>query len=194
MKMQLSSKLFNYLLVIIFITLAITSLSGCGVSSRLIEEPEKTEKTEGTEVTQSTQESNDKTNKDGLKPTIYETVNNFPGVTMTIKEGTVTPNGLTVIFENKSKSEATYGEFFAIEKKIEGKWYQLAVVIEGNYAFNSIGYNLNPEEKKEFEVNWNWLYGSLDVGEYRIVKDVLDFRGTGDYDKYYLAAEWNLGR
>jgi len=43
-------------------------------------------------------------------------------------------------------------------------------------------------ENEEWKVDWSWLYGSLDTGEYRIVKDILDFRKTGDYDKYYLAA------
>lgn len=38
-------------------------------------------------------------------------------------------------------------EFFLLEKKIYGKW----------------------------SIDWDWLYGSLDKGEYRIVKGILDF-------------------
>ena len=29
-------------------------------------------------------------------------------------------------------------------------------------------------------------------GEYRIIKDILDFRGTGDFDTHYLAAEFTV--
>ena len=126
------------------------------------------------------------------KPTTYETVNNFEGVTMTVKEGTASPAGLTIVFENNSESQCIYGEYFLLEKKISGNWFQVPVAIEGNYGFNDIGYDLASGEDSEWEAIWDWLYGSLGTGEYRIVKDVHDFRGTGEYDTYYLAAEFTI--
>lgn len=125
------------------------------------------------------------------EPTNYETVNNFDGVTMTIKEGTVSSTGLTVMFENASDKQGTYGDHFWLEKKIEGNWLQVPVIID-DYGFNDIGYELAPSETETFTVDWEWLYGSLETGEYRIIKDILDFRGTGDYDKYYLAAPFTI--
>ncbi len=124
--------------------------------------------------------------------TKYEKVNNFDGVTMKVKEGSVTPRGLRVIFDNKSDSECTYGEYYCLEKKTTGNWYQIPVVIDGNYGFDDIGYPLAPSDNSQLAVDWEWLYGSLDPGDYRIVKDILDFRGTADYDKYYLAAEFTI--
>jgi len=126
------------------------------------------------------------------KPTPHDTVNNFDGVTMTVEKRTVTPTGLTLVLENKSSSQCIYGEHFWLEKKINEKWYQVSVVIDDNYAFNDIGYNLSSENDGEWAVDWDWLYGSLDTGEYRIVKDILDFRGSGEYDTYYLAAEFTI--
>jgi hypothetical protein len=41
-------------------------------------------------------------------------------------------------------------------------------------------------------VDWEWLYGNLDNGEYRIVKNVLDFKAPGDFDTHYLAAEFRV--
>ncbi|MCT4686580.1 M56 family metallopeptidase [Vallitalea sp.] len=122
------------------------------------------------------------------EPTTYETVNNFDGVTMTLKEGTDSSTSLTLVIKNNSSSQCTYGEYFWLEKKIDGNWYQVPVVIDGNYGFNDIGYDLASGEEREWQVDWDWLYGNLDTGEYRIVKDILDFRSTGDYDKYYLTA------
>ena len=126
------------------------------------------------------------------KPTSYKTVDNFDGVTMTVKKGTASPTALTVVFENNSSKKCIYGEYFCLEKKINGGWYQVPVAIEGNYGFNSIGYNLDAEDDREWAIDWDWLYGSLDIGEYRIVKDISDFRGSGDYDKYYLTAEFTI--
>ncbi|MFD1040515.1 hypothetical protein ACFQ3N_19235 [Virgibacillus byunsanensis] len=57
----------------------------------------------------------------GWELTIYETVNNLVGVTMIVKEGTVSSTGLTVIVENNSDKQCVYGEPFLLEKKIKGK-------------------------------------------------------------------------
>src|SRR5690625_3968932 len=123
--------------------------------------------------------------------TQYDTVNNFDGVSMTVQEGGISPTELTVIFENNSNKQAVYGEYFSLEKAFEGDWYQVPTIID-EYGFNDIGYELAPSENEAFVIDWDWLYGSLDNGEYRIVKDILDFRDTGDSDKYYLAAQFTI--
>jgi hypothetical protein len=126
------------------------------------------------------------------EPTEYDNVNNFDGVNMTVKEETVSSTGLIVVIENNSKSQCIYSEDFVLEKKIKGNWYQVPVIIGKDYGFNDIGYNLASEENGEWAVEWDWLYGSLDTGEYRIIKNVLDFRDTGDFDQYKLAVEFKI--
>jgi len=125
-------------------------------------------------------------------PSTYETINNLDGVTMTVKEGTASSTGLTVVMENNSDNQCIYGEFFELEKKIDETWYRVPVAIDDNYGFNSIGYDLSPGDSREWEVDWNWLYGSLEPGNYRIIKDIVDLKGTGDYETYYLAAEFSI--
>ena len=44
----------------------------------------------------------------------------------------------------------------------------------------------------EWEVNWEWLYGTLSEGKYRIGKDITDFRGTGDYYNAIYYAEFEI--
>ena len=107
------------------------------------------------------------------------------------KEGTVTSTGITVIFKNNTDKQCIYGEYFLLEKRMYQKWYQVPAIID-NYGFNMIGYHLASGENREMEVNWEWLYGNLDAGEYRIMKDILDYRKSGDYDEYYLAAEFTV--
>lgn len=126
------------------------------------------------------------------EPSAYEIDNNLDGVTMGIKEGTVSTTKLTVIFENNSEKDFIFGEQFLLEKNIMGSWYQVPVILDDNYGFIDIGYDLAPLDITEWTVDWGWLYGNLDTGEYRIVKEILDFRETGDYDKYILTAEFKV--
>ena len=131
------------------------------------------------------------TETNNWKKTEHDMVNNFDGVSMNIKEGSVSPTEATVIFENNSNNQGVYSDDFLLEKEIEGDWYQLPTIID-EYGFNDIGYELLPWEIEEFTIDWDWLYGSLDSGEYRIVKKLLDLRDTGDYDEYNLAAHFTI--
>jgi len=44
----------------------------------------------------------------------------------------------------------------------------------------------------EAVIDFEWLYGKLEPGRYRIVKTVTDFRGTGDYTDYVYTAEFSI--
>lgn len=139
----------------------------------------------------STTATNVKEEATDLKPTNFTTVNNFTDVIMSAKKDTITKNGLTLILQNNSDKICLYGEQFVLEKNMKEQWYEVPVVIN-DYGFNSIGYEVASGGEGKWEVDWNWLYGSLTPGEYRIIKDVSDFRKTGDFDTYYLAAEFTL--
>lgn len=164
---------------------SLTLLSGCGSYGNR-------NSTEGTVNTVLITDSIQSDETTEWEPTTYETVNNFPSVTMTIKKASVSSTGLTIEFKNNSGNQCIYGEYFLLEKKINERWYQVPVSIDDNYAFHDIGYNLDSMNDGEWKIDWNWLYGSLDTGEYRIVKDIVDFRNTGNYDKYYLTAEFTV--
>ena len=42
----------------------------------------------------------------------------------------------------------------------------------------------------EWQTDWSWLHGELPAGEYRIGKEVMNFRGTGDFDEMPYYAEF----
>lgn len=130
--------------------------------------------------------------KTDWKPTKHETVNQLAGVTMIVQEGTASTAGLTIEFENKSNRQCLYGESYCLEKSINGGWYQVPMVIDGNYAFNDIGYELASGNKSGKAVNWDWLYGHLETGKYRIVKDIIAIKDPGKNDCFYLAAEFSI--
>lgn len=115
--------------------------------------------------------------------------NDLDGVTMTIKEGTLTNVGATVVIIDKSSRNNIYGEPYRIDQFIDGEWVELDVVIEGNYAFTSIGYTVDEDNKLELKINWEWLYGKLKPGKYIIVKDT-SYPGQGT--SHYITAEFEI--
>lgn len=93
------------------------------------------------------------------------------GISMVIKEGSLTNTGATVIITDRREDEEhTYGDSFRIEKNVDGEWESLKTVVD-DYGFNSIGYSVDENRTLELKVNWEWLYGKLDKGKYRLIKD-----------------------
>ena len=104
----------------------------------------------------------------------------------------VTPSGCTVVFHQheKKKGEMNYGDPYSIEKLDGDEWVQLPYIID-NAAFHLVAYPIPYEGEAEMDVDWEWLYGKLEPGTYRIVKTV-DYReeeGT-EYLSYPLSAQF----
>ena len=99
-------------------------------------------------------------------------VENIDGITMTIKEGTLTNTSATIIITDTTNNENVYGSYYRIDKYEFDKWNELDIIYEDNYAWISIGYLVDKDNKLEMDMNWLELYGELDKGTYRIVKEV----------------------
>ena len=137
-------------------------------------------------------ETLDNLDKADLKATKHESLKELEGVTMFTKEGSVNAKGLTLRFGNKIKPEVIYGEDFILEKKIDESWYELPVIIDGEYGFNDVGHEITFEGGPDWDVDWQWLYGELQEGQYRIIKEVLNLEEDGDYESYYLVADFEI--
>lgn len=108
----------------------------------------------------------------------------------------ISPSGATLVF-NQYNSDAPTGELecgedFTLEVLDNGKWESVPIALEGNYAFNAVAYIIAAGQSTEMELNWEWLYGKLPAGEYRVGKVIHDFRETGDFDKYAVYAHFFL--
>jgi len=121
-------------------------------------------------------------NRESLDSKCSILINDLDGVSMSIKEGTLTRSGATIIITDISNRNNIYGEEYRIDKLENGNWQELDIVVDGNYGFNSIGYSVGEDNKLELDINWEWLYGKLDNGEYRLVKDTSKaFEGSNHY-------------
>lgn len=108
----------------------------------------------------------------------------------------ITPTGATLVFHcydaDAPTGELEYGDDFILEIQKDDIWEEVPVALEGNYAFHQVAYRIPSEDSAEQELDWSWLYGTLAPGTYRIKKSILDFRGSGDYDKYIVYAQFIL--
>ena len=88
----------------------------------------------------------------------------------------VMPAGLTVHFrqyDRRDCGELIYGEGYHLEVLNGDTWEDVPTIIE-DWAFTDIGYTVPAEGESEEEINWEWLYGKLAPGTYRITKVLMD--------------------
>lgn len=116
------------------------------------------------------------------------------GLTCSLKK--ISSTGATFEMYNYDADAPTgqleYGDDFAIEMFMDGTWEEVPVSLKGNYAFHNVSYTISAGASSEQKLNWEWLYGTLAPGTYRIKKSVLDFCAVGDYDKYTVYAQFIL--
>lgn len=79
--------------------------------------------------------------------------------------------GATLILQNGTLRSLTYGEDYSLERLQEGEWVAVEPVRD-DYAFASVGYSLPARGRRTLEIDWEWLYGRLAPGDYRIGKEV----------------------
>lgn len=76
------------------------------------------------------------------------------------------------------------GERFWIERQENGQWVSVNAQADRQAVWQELAY---ATEDLSLLINWEYLYGQLPAGTYRIGKEVLDYRAPGDYDtqNYY---------
>ena len=90
---------------------------------------------------------------------------------VTIQISDIFPSGATVTITDTNEEPYIYGEWYKIQKMTDDGWQDLPTVID-NYGFHLMGYLPDKNGEVKFTINWEWLYGSLPPGTYRILKEV----------------------
>lgn len=117
-----------------------------------------------------------------------------------VEASDITDTGAAVRFRiydpEAADGELSYGSWFVLERKDGDQWTALPQLIE-EAAFTDEAYPIpagdagqDPDGMAESvcQANWEWLYGKIGPGDYRIGKQVIDLRGPGDFDSYTLYA------
>ena len=136
---------------------------------------------------------NDYVKKNGGTCTIVKDRELDELVNISIKEGTLTKTEATIIITDNNPNKIIYGTSFYIEKYENSDWHEV-MPINNNYGFNDMAYYVDENGKLELEQNWEYIYGKLNKGIYRIVKDVAfesDVPITPE-DIYYIWTEFEI--
>ena len=110
----------------------------------------------------------------GIGQYIPESENDTIAVMMSVSN--VTPGGLKIRLWQYDKRDCgglIYGEGYHLEVLNGDTWEDVPTIIE-DWGFNSIGYTIPAEGEADMEINWEWLYGKLAPGTYRITKVLMD--------------------
>ena len=139
---------------------------------------------------------NDYVKRNGGTCEIVEERNLNHLIDVSIKEGSLTKTGLTIVIKERYDYDFSYGEPFWLERYNyqTSSYEKLPINEEKNCAFNLPAYGASPSKPLELRQDWSCMYGELSKGLYRIVKDVFfesDIPVTED-DMYYLWVEFEI--
>ena len=109
-------------------------------------------------------------------------------VTMSIKKGTLTNKGATIVLTNESDKDYEYGSPYEIEVKKDDVWHKINVEL----SFILPSYSLTANESVEIELDWEEGYGVLPSGTYRIIKDIDYEQTNGNIQIFTIASEFTI--
>lgn len=116
------------------------------------------------------------------------------GISLTVED--ITSTGATIKCTQSGgqlSGELQTGSWFILENwtKEEG-WKEVPDIVDGPLAFTADGLTIPMNEVCEWEVKWEWIYGQIPEGKYRIGKEIMDFREAGDFDEAIYYAEFEI--
>lgn len=107
----------------------------------------------------------------------------------------VKPTGLTLVCNQsggEQLGELQTGSPFWLEVKKDNTWVEIQMLqSEFDMAWTMEAWIISANNVTQWDVDWNGLYGELPTGSYRIIKEIMDFVETGNYEtnKYYAYFE-----
>lgn len=116
------------------------------------------------------------------------------GVAFTAKD--VSPTGLTIVctqFGGWAVGELSTGSFYNLERRANGGWEAVDLVTqESDVVWTGEAWMIPLDDVVEWNVEWEWLYGKLPSGKYRIGKVVTNLRDQDDYNMLMHYAEFEI--
>lgn len=105
---------------------------------------------------------------------------------ITLYADNVTPKGLTLKIEQfggNPSGTLEYGAAYFLETTVNDEWQPVETTTGEPLVWNMLAYSVKMNDISEININWEYGYGELKPGYYRLKKEFMDFRAPGDFDK-----------
>ncbi|MCH5193621.1 MAG: hypothetical protein J1F11_06645 [Oscillospiraceae bacterium] len=115
------------------------------------------------------------------------------GLTLTAKD--VTKTGCTLVFTQSggTAERLSTGFYYSLQRFENGQWTQVRMLPqEYDVAWSRVELPIEENGSAEYKENWQSLYGELRKGQYRIVKEVMDYHKAGDNDIRMFCAYFEI--
>ncbi len=116
------------------------------------------------------------------------------GITLRTRDETAA--GLTLIIEQfggNPSGELQTGAAYLLETTIDDEWQAVETKTGEPLVWNDLAYMIKKNDITEMKINWQYAYGELKPGFYRLSKEVTDFRETGVYDEKVYQVHFSIG-
>lgn len=110
----------------------------------------------------------------------------------------ITPIGLTLVC-NQSGGDITgkfsTGSYFNLEVSEDNQWKAVKTLPQKNdIAWTEEAWIIPINDSVQWEVNWEWLYGKLPAGNYRIAKEITGFKEVGNSETRIFYAYFEIAK
>lgn len=109
-----------------------------------------------------------------------------PAALLTLSD--VTPTGLT--YEITVTEHLQTGRSYSLERLTNSRWQ--AVPALNDAIFTTEAYLLSCDHPYSETIHWEWLYGTLEEGHYRLVKTIHRIRPPDGYDTISVYGEFDI--
>ena len=115
---------------------------------------------------------------------------------LTLEAENVTATGLTILCQHaggENVAELNTGSYYVIQRSEETGWVDVEYLPhEYEICWTAEAWIIQKEGTTQWDVKWDSLYGELPAGDYRIGKEIMNFRYAGNYDEGMLYAEFTI--
>lgn len=137
-------------------------------------------------------EADGSTSQNSIENKISDAKPNQWGISL--KAENVTSKGMTIVCTHsggENTAKLNTGSYYVIQKSGKSGWADVEYLPqEYQLVWTSEAWIIQKEGTTQWDVNWEWLYGELSAGKYRIGKEIYNFRDSGDFDTEMVYAEF----
>lgn len=117
--------------------------------------------------------------------------NNKLGLNFSVVD--VSPTGLKLICSQSGDQPfgiLKTGSSYNLEIYMENNWYSVVPITDKYWQLQV--FTIEKNQYTEFNIDWEWLYGKLEPGKYRLEKEIMDVKEPGIHDDYTYYAEFEI--